>query len=181
MDGTDACDMARRVVLTMWVTVERCPRIEVNERGEVRYKDTGKMASTSVANTGYIQVGVWYRGKPRTYNVHRLVAEAFLPNPQNLPQVNHKDEDRENCKVDNLEWCEVGYNINYGSGNGKRRRRCCKPVVAIDKATGEEREFYSVAEAGRQLNCNPNNITRVLLGIRKSASGYFWKYAEGVA
>lgn len=165
----------------MWKIVDRCPRIEVNERGEIRYRDTGKLASTSVAATGYIQVSVYYMGKPRTYNVHRLVAEAFIPNPDILPQVNHKDENRANCHVENLEWCTSRYNNNYGGKIERLRKHCCKPVVATDKKTGEEREFFSAAEAGRQLNCNPNNITRALLGIRKSANGYFWKYAEGVA
>jgi hypothetical protein len=165
----------------MWKIVDRCPSVEVNERGEIRYRDTGKLASTYVAATGYIQVGVYYMGKPRTYNVHRLVAEAFIPNPDNLPQVNHKDENRANCHVENLEWCTSVYNNNYGGKIERLRKHCCKPVVATDKKTGEEREFFSAAEEGRQLNCNPNNITRVLLGVRKSASGYFWKYAEGVA
>lgn len=165
----------------MWKTVKRCNRIDVNERGEIRYRDTGKMASTSVAATGYIQVAVRDGGKSKTFNVHRLVAEAFIPNPDNLPQVNHKDENRANCHVENLEWCTSKYNNNYGGKIERLRKHCCKPVVAIDKATGEEREFYSAAEAGRQLNCNPNNITRVLLGIRKSTGGYFWRYAEGVA
>lgn len=165
----------------MWKIVERCPRIEVNERGEIRYRDTGKLESTSVAATGYIQVGVWYRGKPRTYTVHRLVAEAFLPNPDGLPEVNHKDENRANCNLDNLEWCSSEYNKNYGTRIEKLRHCCCKPVVAIDKKTGKETEYFSAAEAGRKLSCDPDSITRVLRGLRKSTAGYFWRYAEGVA
>lgn len=165
----------------MWVTVERCPRIEVNERGEVRYKDTGKLASTSVAATGYVQVGVWYKGKSRTFNVHRLVAEAFLPNPYSLPQVNHKDEDRTNCNVENLEWCDVSYNANYGTKIEKQRRIGCKPVVAIDKRTGEETTYYSLAEAGRKLSVNPDRISRALCGGRRGTLNHYWRYAEGVA
>lgn len=167
--------------MTMWVTVERCPRIEVNERGEIRYKDTGKLASTSIAATGYVQVGVWYKGKARTFNVHRLVAEAFIPNPGNLPEVNHKDENRANCSVENLEWCTSKYNSNYGTCIEKLRKYGCKPVIAIDKETGAATEFYSAAEAGRRLACNPDNITRVLRGLRRSTAGYYWRYAEGVA
>lgn len=162
----------------MWVVTDKCPKIEVNERGEVRYKDTGKIASTSIAVTGYVQVGVWYKGKPRTYNVHRLVAEAFLPNPDNLPEVNHKDENRANCYLENLEWCTSEYNKNYGNRINKLRTHGCKPVVAIDKKTGEETEFYSAAEAGRVLSINPDRITRVLRGGRKSSGGYYWRYAK---
>lgn len=165
----------------MWVTTERCPRIEVNERGEIRYKDTGKLASTSIAATGYVQVGVWYQGKSRTYNVHRLVAEAFIPNPDNLPEVNHKDENRANCSVDNLEWCTSKYNSNYGTCIEKQRKYGCKPVVAIDKVTGEETEYYSAAEAGRRLSVDPDRITRALRGERRGTLNHYWRYAEGVS
>ena len=165
----------------MWVTAERCPRIEVNESGEVRYKDTGKMASTSVAATGYIQVGVRYNGKTHTYNVHRLVAEAFIPNPDYFPEVNHKDENRSNCNADNLEWCTPKYNSNYGTCIKKLRQHGCKPVVAIDKRTGEETTYYSLAEAGRVLSINPDRISRVLRGGRRGTLNHYWRYAEGVA
>lgn len=165
----------------MWVTVERCPRIEVNERGEIRYRDTGKLASTSVAATGYIQVGVWYNGKPCTYNVHRLVAEAFIPNPDSLPEVNHKDENRANCNVENLEWCTSKYNTNYGTCIDKLRHSCCKPVVAIDKRTGDETVYYSVAEAGRKLSINPDRISRVLCGGRRGTLNHYWRYAGEVS
>lgn len=165
----------------MWKTVERCHRIEVNEHGEVRYRDTGKAASTSIAATGYVQVGVWYKGKAWTFNVHRLVAEAFIPNPGNLPQINHKDENRANCSVENLEWCSAKYNCSYGRHIEKLRQHGCKPVIAIDKETGAETEFYSAAEAGRRLACDPDNITRVLRGLRRSTAGYYWRYAEEVA
>lgn len=165
----------------MWKIVDRCPRIEVNEKGQIRYRDTGKLASTSIAATGYVQVWVWDNGKTRTFNVHRLVAEAFIPNPDHLPQINHKDEDRKNCSVENLEWCSVKYNCNYGSHIEKLRKHGCKPVVAIDKRTGEEKEFFSIAEAGRALSINPDRISRCLGGGRKGTRNHYWRYAEGVA
>ena len=99
----------------MWKIVDRCPRIEVNEQGQIRYRDTGKLVSTSIAATGYVQVWVWDNGKTRTFNVHRLVAEAFIPNPDHLPQINHKDEDKSNNNVNNLEWCTHQYNSVYGT------------------------------------------------------------------
>lgn len=165
----------------MWKIVDRCPRIEVNEKGQIRYRYTGKLASTSVAATGYIQVGIWIGNKVKTFNVHRLVAEAFIPNPDNLPQINHKDENRTNCSVDNLEWCTSKYNNNYGGKIERLRQHGCKPVVAIDKETGAEHEFFSAAEAGRRFSINPDSITRVLRGFRRSSGGYYWRYAEGVA
>jgi hypothetical protein len=165
----------------MWKIVDRCPRIEVNEQGQIRYLDTGKLASTSVAATGYIQFGVWVGNKVKTFNVHRLVAEAFIPNPGNLPQINHKDENRANCNVDNLEWCSAEYNCNYGRHIENLRKHGCKPVVAIDKKTGEEQRFYSLAEAGRVLSVNPDRISRCLRGGRRGTRNYYWRYADEVA
>lgn len=166
--------------MTMWKTVEKCPRIEVNERGEVRYKDTGKIASTSVSSTGYIQVGVWNNGKVSTFNVHRLVAEAFIPNPNNLPEVNHKDENRANCNLDNLEWCTRKYNRNYGTCNLRLAKIFGKPIIGVNKATGEEIYFESLEQAGRFFGTQPQTIGRALKGKRKTSLGYYWRYAEGV-
>ena len=163
--------------MTVWKTVKKCPRLEVNEQGCIRYKDTGKIASTSIACTGYVQVGVWYNGKVHTYNVHRLVAEAFLPNPDCLPQVNHIDENRANCSVDNLEWCTRKYNRNYGTCIEKSRHYCCKPVIAIDKKTVDEQWFYSIAEASRKLSVNSDKIHRCLTGHRKGTLNHYWRYA----
>lgn len=66
---------------------------------------------------GYLLVGLRKDGKCKTRRIHRLVAEAFIPNPNNLPQINHKDENKCNNTVDNLEWCTPSYNINYGKAN----------------------------------------------------------------
>ena len=63
----------------------------------------------------YCRVGLWKDGKCRKHAVHRLVAEAFLPNPNNYPMINHKDENPSNNRVNNLEWCDCSYNLNYGT------------------------------------------------------------------
>lgn len=66
-------------------------------------------------NKGYLRVSLWKDGKGKKYSIHRLVAIAFIPNPDNLPEVNHKDENKFNNNVDNLEWCTVAYNNTYGT------------------------------------------------------------------
>lgn len=68
-------------------------------------------------HNGYFRVHLRKDGKLKTFKIHRLVAEAFIPNPDNLPQINHKDEDKTNNRVDNLEWCSARYNCNYGGRN----------------------------------------------------------------
>lgn len=70
-----------------------------------------------VINNGYLQITLHKNGEHKNFLVHRLVANAFIPNPKNLPEVNHKDEDKTNCNADNLEWCTRQYNLNYGTRN----------------------------------------------------------------
>lgn len=101
---------------------------EVSNTGQVRSLDRyvktcyeayklhkGKILSPAKDKNGYLKVHLCYNGKHNIIRVHRLVAQAFLPNPDNLPEVNHKDEDKTNNNVDNLEWCDRKYNNNYGT------------------------------------------------------------------
>ena len=86
---------------------------EVSNIGNVRNVRRNTLLKLS-KNQGYIQVHLYKNGIRTGLKVHRLVAEAFIPNADNLPQVNHKDEDKTNNSVDNLEWCDHKYNVNYG-------------------------------------------------------------------
>ena len=100
---------------------------EVSSYGRVRSLDRyvkngcsyrlhkGKVLSLLKGEYGYLQVNLHCNGKMYKKYVHRLVAETFLPNPDNLPEVNHKDEDKSNNRVDNLEWCNRKYNLSYGT------------------------------------------------------------------
>ena len=87
---------------------------EVSNIGNVRNVRRNTLLRLSKNKYGYIQVWLYKNGIKTGLKVHRLVAEAFLPNPDNLPQVNHLDEDKTNNSVDNLEWCDQKYNVNYG-------------------------------------------------------------------
>lgn len=86
----------------------------------------GKILSPAKDRYGYLKVVLNFNRKCKTINVHRLVSDAFIPNPDNLPMVNHKDEDKSNNRVDNLEWCDSKYNNNYGSKNIRRRETSIK-------------------------------------------------------
>lgn len=81
----------------------------------------GSILSPAKDKNGYLKVVLSCNRKCNTINVHRLVAQAFIPNPDNLPEVNHKDEDKTNNSVDNLEWCNHSYNINYGTRKERER------------------------------------------------------------
>lgn len=112
----------------MWKTVEDYPAYEVSTNGDIRNKKTGRILSSCGGEGNYQMVCLSITdNKNKTPYVHRLVAKAFIPNPDNLTEVNHKDEDKSNNNVDNLEWCTRQYNLRYGTrleriSNKKRKR-----------------------------------------------------------
>lgn len=142
---------------------------------------TGIFLSQKVNKHGYAEVNLWRNNTGTTRAVHRLVAEAFMPNPNYYPQVNHKDENKLNNNADNLEWCTAKYNSNYGTGNRRgvegrqKNHRNCKAVQNAD--TG--RVYLSITEAAADVNTNRMNIGRVCNGQRKTAGGYRWVWWQG--
>lgn len=135
----------------------------------------GRILKTQISNSGYEYVMIPKGG--RKYNsifVHRLVAAAFIPNENNLPIVNHKDENKLNNHADNLEWCTVIYNSHYGIHSK------IKAVVQMDMNGNYIAEYNSTGEAGRQLNIDPHSIAIVCRGHnnRRIAGGFRWKYKE---
>lgn len=123
---------------------------------------------------GYLMLCLY--DKPQNgkwYPIHRLIAKTFISNPDNLPQVNHKDEDKNNNCIDNLEWCENEYNHNYGTRNKRAglSNRCCestsKKIYSVDDY-GNYVTYDSIGEAERQTGCWHSNIIKVLKGQRKN-------------
>ena len=119
---------------------------------------------------GYMTICLIKNGKKKTHYIHRLVAEAFIPNPDNLPQVNHLDENKSNNCVENLEWCDAKYNINYGT----RIERISKPVYCEEL----NRTFKSGKEAAKELGISNENICNCCKGKLKTTGGFHWRYAE---
>ena len=142
----------------------------------------GKIKTGSFTHKGYLTFALYDNdGNKKFHPIHRLVAEAFIPNPDNLLQVNHKDEDKTNNRVYNLEWCTNEYNHNYGTRNERvgEANKCCpttsKPVKAI-LSDGTEEYYQSIGEAERQLGLPHANIVRALKGRRKHCGGRSWCY-----
>ena len=156
---------------------------QVSNMGRVKslnYRRTGKEGILKPLNDGrcYQQVKLWKDGKKKWYKIHRLVAQAFLDNSENLPEVNHLDQDKTNNKVENLEWCTSKQNCNYGTRNERMAEKHCKPVIAIHKVSGLILEFTSAREAERMTGIYHSSITRCCQGKQKTAKGYTFFYAN---
>ena len=183
------------------VTYDYTGLYEISNMGRVRSLDRvdaggnkikGKILSTRANHHGYLQVVLCKDGKRKSFSVHRLVATMFIPNPDNLPFVNHRDENKTNAVWTNLEWCTAKYNTQYSwnTDGGKKRKQ---------ERTGSKNPMY-----GRKGNENPNskkvicietkqvfnsitlakewlgkgNVADCLNGRCKTAGGYHWMYYE---
>ena len=158
----------------------------VSNLGRVKslnYRRTGKekilKAYPNKDDYGYLKVSLYKDGKVRYPLVHVLVATAFLENPDNLPEVNHKDENSKNNCVENLEYCSRLYNVNYGTRNKKVAEKISKPVFSVDKESGLIMWWQSASEAGRILGITKQSICACCKGRKyKSAGGFYWFYAD---
>lgn len=128
---------------------------------------------------GYLMCCLSRNGRSVNELIHRLVAQAFIHNPNNLPVINHKDENKTNNHVSNLEWCTTKYNINYGTGIQRSAEKKLKPVLQIDKETNEViAEYYSLKEASIRTRFHKANISACCREQIKTAYGFKWKYKE---
>ena len=154
---------------------------------------TGHQKKVRLDTEGYPEVELWKNNKGYHRNMHKLFAEAYIPNPDNLPEINHKDENKENWNLNNLEWCTHRYNMNYGTINERRGPKISKaltgrprhpnagrrpiPVIGTDE-DGNECYYPSGKEADRQLGMSLGSVADVLCDRRKTAGGYKWRKAS---
>lgn len=175
----------------LWKALPGVPGVEVSTLGNVRTLDKvmssekmtrftkGRILKQRNNKDGYSLVNIPVDGKSALKNVHRLVAETFIPNPDNLPQVNHKDCNRKNNNVENLEWCNNSYNQKYKNKFGISQTEAAgHPLFAINLATLEVLHFSSQGEASRVLEIRRGNINNVIKGRRKQAHGYWFTNAD---
>lgn len=151
---------------------------QVSNMGRVKSLKYGKEKIIKPVKNrdGYLLIGLYKNNKVKHYTMHRLVAIAFIGKPisEVYYEINHLDENKNNNKLENLQYCTRKYNCNYGSHNEKMS----KSVIGINKINGFICEYSSARGAGRSLLINNANIVACCKGKLKSAGGYVWYYKE---
>ena len=135
-----------------------------------------RMMSLTKEKEGYLVVGLRINGKLSQKRVHRLVAEAFLNNPEEKTQINHINEIKSDNKLSNLEWSTPKENSNHGTRNARIVEKRSIPLIATNIKTGEELYFKSSMEADRE-GFDGSHIIACCKGKRKTHKGYAWRYA----
>lgn len=166
---------------------------QVSNEGRVKtlnYKRTGteRIMRHETDKWGYFKLSLYKNGKMKSVRVHRIVAQAFIPNPQNLATVNHKNEIKTDNRVENLEWLSDYDNRMYGTrlarisiankGKFVNRKDQSKTVLQFTKEGEFVAEFPSLKEVERQLGFNFGNLSNCCRGKIKHSYGYVWKYKE---
>lgn len=160
----------------IWKNITDYPNYKINNNGEIINIKTNKKIKNFKGNDGYIRIYLFKNSKKKGFLVHRLVAQAFIPNPKNFKEVNHKDEDKQNNNINNLEWCEHRYNCNYGTMQKRKAKGCCKRIKQYDLNGNFIKEWNSIKEAGETLKIHRGNISWCCKGKYKSTKGYIFEY-----
>lgn len=160
-----------------WKKIKGFENYEISNEGEVRNIITGLVLKQADNGRGYLEVGLHINKKRKHKYIHRLVAEAFIPNPESKPEVNHIDENKTNNNVSNLEWVTRTENNNYGTHNERLGISRSKPIYVL-YPDGTEEYYSGVRIASRALGIHDSSIVAILKGRYKASSGLKFEYAE---
>lgn len=160
-------------MIEIWEKIIGYENYQVSNLGRVKKIDGYILRSNGKSE--YKRVCLFKDKNMKSFAIHRLVAEAFIPNPNNLPQVNHIDHNKYNNRVDNLEWCNAKYNANHGD----TKYKAAIPVIAINPDTGKRLEFRTLTEAVK-MGFSYELIKESLKSKcnKKLHKGYNWYFAD---
>lgn len=175
----------------MWKQIKGFEGYFVNEKGDILSKKDKKekLLVQSKLSAGYLVVSLSNRKIIKTKSVHRIVGEAFIPNPESKPEINHIDGDKTNNKVSNLEWNTSLENTRHAIDNklwtprwwagkfGKDNPKS-KPVNQLTPQGILKRKFNGIREAGRETRISPSSISSVCRNKSETAGGYGWEYSK---
>ena len=179
--------------MEIWKPIEGYETLyQISNYGNIK-NNNGRYLKPFKNNKGYLMIRLYKNTERKVFLVHRLVATHFIPNPNNLPEVNHKDENPSNPIYTNLEWCDKEYNMNYGTIkeriSQKLKGRTFTQEQKYNISKGHEKEIIqldtnnvllkiwsSAKDAEQQTKINRCHISEVCKGKRKTAGGYIWKY-----
>lgn len=147
---------------------------KIDENGNI-FNRFGKKIKPSIINSGYLKIDLFKDKKRYQFLVHRLVALNFLENVNNFKCVNHKDKNKLNNNVDNLEWCTYKYNLEYSDCIKNANLKTRKKIKQI-KEGKIIKIFNSAMEAQKELNISNSNINECCNRKRKSAGGFLWEF-----
>lgn len=142
-------------------------------KGKIVQHRCEKILTPHFNSDGYLCININYKGINKKYFIHRLIAKAFIPNPNNYPCINHIDENKLNNSISNLEWCTYKYNINFGTAMQRRVEKQSKSVIQYDLQGNKIAEYNSIKEASIATGINKNSIGYC---CKQEAGGYKWKY-----
>lgn len=146
----------------------------VTSCGKVWSYKSKKFLKLRERKDGYLCVDLCKDGIKKTCFIHRLVAEAYIPNPENKPQINHIDEDKSHNWINNLEWATAKENVNHGTRNERARKANGKPVYCVEL----DKVFSNAREAGKEIGRTSSAVCYCLHGNTKTCGGYHWRYAS---
>lgn len=164
-------------IIEAWKPIRGFPGYEISNYGRIRsyLRKSPIILKPNSRPNGYLKVDLYRGGTSYTKSIHRLVAETFIPNPTGLPVVNHKDENRFNNRVDNLEWCTHEYNNNYGSHSENISKGVSKKIAQYTPDGRLVKLWDSATVAAKYIGINRQGISRACHTNFK-AGGYKWRF-----
>lgn len=155
----------------------------IDKNSKIYNIKTGKEIKPCLSSNGYMTVSLWKNGKAKSISVHRIVAQTFIPNTNNYSEVNHKDMNKCNNSIENLEWCDRKYNVKYSIHTRKTSMNtnihfASKKIIQLDMNGNKIQKWNSIKEASEFYNIERSGISKCCRKIIRKFKNYIWEYTE---